>query len=85
MDLILYILTVMIFWDLSLHLIELMGKARKFTSSQSIFSYYYPHFRWIKTPKGPVERKNWYRFYQVFWVAYWSFAFALILVYIIFH
>lgn len=59
LNLLLYILVIMIFWDLSIHLIELFGKAKKFVESKSIFSYYYPHFRHKKTPTGSVERENW--------------------------
>jgi hypothetical protein len=83
MDFILYILALMIFWDLSTHVIELFGLIEKFTKSKSIFSYYYPHFYWKKTPNGPVIRENWKKNYQIFWVLFWGVAFILIIVYIV--
>jgi len=83
-DIILYILAVMILWDFSLHIIELLGLDIKFIKSKSILSYYYPHFRWIKTPEGPIERRNWNKFYQRFWTTYWGMAFLLLLFYLIF-
>jgi len=84
LNIILYVLVVMIFWDFSLHLIELLGWAEKFIKSKSIFSYYYPHFRWKKTSTGPVERENWGKLYQRFWVTYWGLAFILLVIYLIF-
>jgi len=84
LDFILYILAVMILWDFSLHILELFRLDDKFVRSKSIFSYYYPHFRWIKAPNGPVERSNWSSFYQRFWVAFWGSAFLLLIIYIIF-
>ena len=83
LDFILYILLVMIFWDFSLHIIEWRGWVGKFTNSKSIFSYYYPHLYWMKTPNGPVERPNWRKVYNRFWVTFWGSAFIL-LVYSIF-
>ncbi|KKU98921.1 MAG: hypothetical protein UY32_C0011G0006 [Candidatus Jorgensenbacteria bacterium GW2011_GWC1_48_8] len=76
-DIILYILLVMIFWDFSCHVIKWLGGEEKFTRSKSIFSYYYPHFNWMKTPNGPVQRPNWRKYYDRFWVAYWGIAFVL--------
>jgi hypothetical protein len=83
-DIILYILAVMIFLDFSLHVFELFGLDVKFIRSKSIFSYYYPHFRWIKTPNGPIERPNWNLIYQRFWVTFWGLAFLLLIIYLIF-
>lgn len=82
-DIVLYILGVMIFWDLSIHIIELRGWNRKFINSRSLFSYYYPHFRWKKTPHGPVERANWELLYQRFWVIFWSVALVLLTSYLL--
>lgn len=83
-DFILYILAIMIFWDFSIHVIELFGWGRKFVESESMFSYYYPHLRWTKTPDGPRERPNWFKFYSKFWVIFWGLVFILLLIYIIF-
>lgn len=83
-DIILYLLLVMIFWDFSLHVLELFGLDSKLIKSKSFLSYYYPHFRWIKTPSGPIARQNWFMFYQKFWVTFWGLAFMLLLIYIIF-
>lgn len=83
-DLILYILAVMIFWDFSLHVIELFGWVEKFTQSKSLLSYYYPHFYWKKTSNGPAVRDDWQKNYQRFWVAFWATALLLILAYLIF-
>ncbi|MDE1874580.1 MAG: hypothetical protein KGI79_00050 [Patescibacteria group bacterium] len=83
MQIILYILAAMIFWDLSIHVIELFGKAEKFSKSRSVLSYYYPHLYWKKTKAGPVVRENWQRLYQRFWVTYWGTAFVLIIVYML--
>ncbi|MCX6721792.1 MAG: hypothetical protein NTY04_01175 [Candidatus Staskawiczbacteria bacterium] len=82
-DFILYIIMVMIFWDFSCHVIELFGWVGKFLESNNIFSYYYPHFRYKKTPNGLVERKNWQKLYQRFWVTFWGLAFILIVVHIV--
>jgi hypothetical protein len=85
MEAILYILAVMIFWDFSNHVVELFGWHDRFKNSKSWLSYYYPHLRYKKGPKGPLERNNGYLIYQRFWVGFWGTAFALILIYIIFH
>ena len=82
---VLYIVTGMIFWDFSLHVLDILDWSPKFTHSKSIFSYYYPHFRFKKTPNGPVERDNWYSFYTKFWVAYWGIAFVLMASYLVFR
>jgi hypothetical protein len=84
MRILLYILAVMIFWDFSGHVIELVGWHERFKRSNSWLSYYYPHLRWKKSPKGPVERKNGFQIYQRFWVDFWGTAFALIVIYLIF-
>lgn len=83
-DLILYILLAMIFWDFSTHLIEGFGWVEKFIRSKSIFSYCYPHFYWMKTPNGPRERPNWNKLYQKFWITYWGLAFLLLIIYLVF-
>jgi len=83
LDFILYILLAMIFWDFSAHLIELLGWVEKFTKSKSIFSYYYPHFRWMKVPNGVKERPDWRKKYQRFWVCFWGLAFIFLLIYIL--
>jgi len=73
----------MIFWDFSIHVIELLGWTHKFTKSQSILSYYYPHFYWRKSKDGPVVRENWQKPYQRFWVSYWGLAMIFLIVYIL--
>ncbi len=83
LDFILYILAAMVFWDFSCHVIELLNWSPKFTRSKSIFSYYWPHLRWRKTPNGPVERENWKKLYDRFWVTYWGLAFILLIIYLI--
>jgi hypothetical protein len=85
MEIILYVLAVMIFWDFSTHVVELLGWQDKFKNSKSLWSYYYPHLRYKKGPSGPVERENGYLVYQRFWVTFWGTAFLLILIYIVFH
>ncbi len=80
---ILYVLAVMLFYDFSIHVIELFGLVPKFLNSRSLFSYYYPHFKYRKIPNGIQERSDWGLFYQRFWVAYWGIAFILLVVYII--
>jgi len=84
MDILLYIVAVMIFWDFSTHVIELFNWDKKFLDSQSIFSYYYPHLSWKKTSSGPVLRENRKARYQRFWASFWGLAFILILIYILF-
>lgn len=84
LDFILYILAAMIFWDFSCHVVELFKWDIKLLQSKSIFSYFYPHFRWRKTPNRPAERQNWQRLYQRFWVTFWGLAFILVLIYLIF-
>ncbi len=84
LDIILYIVAIMIFWYFSLHVIELFGLDSRFIRSKSIFSYYYPHFRWIKSHNGPKERPKWNLFYQRFWVIFWGSAFFLLIIYLIF-
>lgn len=84
LDFILYILLIMIFWDFSLHILELFKWDRKLINSKSFFSYYYPHFRWRKTPNGAIERQNWQILYQRFWITFWGLAFIFLLIYIMF-
>ena len=67
LDVILYIVGVMIFYDFSLHLLRLiMGleKARK-------IKYYWPTFLIGKTKR-----------YEIFWAVYWGIALVLVIVYI---
>ena len=82
-DSILYILGILIFWDFSLHVIELFHWDKFLIKSKSWFSYYYPHFRWIKTLNGSIERPNWNKFYQRFWVSFWGTALILLITYIV--
>ena len=81
-DFILYILSAMIFWDFSCHVIMLLGWDIKFTRSKSVFSYYFPHLYWKKTPEGPVKRES-RRLYDWFWIIYWGAAFILLTAYLI--
>lgn len=64
-----YILAVMIFYDLSLHLLELLLKKRALK-----IRYYWPKFL--------TNRRFDRRKYTMFWTAYWGLAFVLILLYI---
>ncbi len=84
LDLILYLVTAMIFWDFSIHLLELFNLHIKFLNHKSIFSYYYPHFSYMKSPNGFVQRPNSGKIYQKFWVSYWGFAFTILIIYLIF-
>ena len=79
-----FVLAAMILWDLSLHVLKLFGFERKFLESTSVLSYYYPHFRWKKTPNGPLERleQEWRPIYDMFWTCYWGVAFVLLLAYL---
>lgn len=83
LDFILYILAVMIFWDFSLHILMRLGWDVKLTRSKSIFSYYFPHLYWKKTPAGPVKRENAQKLYDWFWIIYWGTAFILLSIYLI--
>ena len=68
LDIILYVLLIMVFYDFSLHLLEFVlgrNRARK-------IKYYWPRFLIGK-------RKT----YTKFWTIYWGIAFFLILIYII--
>jgi len=78
-DIILYLVSIMIFWDLSIHIIDKMKWEDKFINSKSIFSYYYPHF-WGKYPH--VEKEQGRRRYDRFWITYWSTALILLIIYI---
>jgi len=84
MDIILYLLLGVTFWDFSLHLIERLGWRQKFLESRSIFSYYYPHFFDKKTKSGLITRHNGQKLYDIFWIVHWGLAFLLLLIYIIF-
>ena len=71
MDFLAYVLAVMIFYDFSLHLLELIlgtGRARKLP---------YSPYRMLLT-KGDFDRKK----YTIFWTGYWGIALILILIYI---
>jgi hypothetical protein len=72
----------MIFWDLSIHIIDKFKKGKKFIESKSIFSYYYPHF-WGKPPQ--VNREIGQVRYDNFWITYWSVALVLLIIYIFFR
>ncbi len=90
MDLILYILVAMTFWDFTIHVIDKhdrqydfdhrswSGKMRK---SKSIFSFYYPFF-WGKNNQS--DPKSGWKRYDRFWLIYWGIATVLLLTYIIF-
>ena len=80
LDLILWVLAIMIFWDFSTHVIEIFDWDKNFLTSKSIFSYYYPHLSFRKTSEGPVLRENRKIRYQRFWVFYWGTAFVLTVV-----
>jgi hypothetical protein len=82
-DILLYILLAMTFWDFSLHLIERFGYRQKFLESKSVFSYYYPHFYNKKTKNGLIERPNGRRIYDNFWMVHWGLAFALLVAFLI--
>jgi hypothetical protein len=83
MEYLLYVLATMIFWDFSIHVIELFDKQSLFLKSRSPFSYYYPHLSYKKSPQGPVLRENRNMLYQRFWVGYWGIALLLVLTYLI--
>lgn len=68
-----FLLAVMIFWDFSLHAIELFGGKKWFNQRKNIFSYWWP--KW----SGENKRKK----YTVFWTVYWGVALLLILFYIL--
>ncbi len=90
MDLILYILLAMVFWDFTIHIIDRhdrkynfderswSGKMRK---SKLIFSRYYPFF-WGKD--NQLNQKLGWEKYDRFWLTYWGTAIILLLIYIIF-
>jgi len=91
-DLILYILAVMIFWDFTIHVIDKRDRKYKLSNqfnrmweqrlkkSKSFLSYYYPHF-WGKKPVS--DEQAWKR-YDYFWLIYWGTATVLLIIYIIF-
>jgi len=71
-EIILYVLLLMILYDFSLHLLELIiGSecARK-------IKYYWPKFE----TKGKFDRKK----YTKFWICYWGAALILLVVYLLF-
>ncbi|MBI2632412.1 hypothetical protein HYW75_05390 [Candidatus Pacearchaeota archaeon] len=68
---ILYLLIIMVFYDLSLHIIELLvglKKAKKFRP-------YYPNFE--------IKGKWNFIYYTAFWIIYWGIAFILLIIYLI--
>ncbi|PIR98137.1 MAG: hypothetical protein COT89_00255 [Candidatus Colwellbacteria bacterium CG10_big_fil_rev_8_21_14_0_10_42_22] len=81
----------MTFWDFTIHVIdkrdrkyrlnEQMEKMwfHKMKVSKSPFSYYYPFF-WGKTK--PVDDRNGWKRYDLFWIFYWGMATILLLTYI---
>ena len=66
---ILSILVLMIFYDFSLHLIEVLGWEKFLYPRRNIFSYYWP---------VASNRQH----YNIGWTVYWGVAFLLMLVYI---
>lgn len=79
-DYILYILAIMIFWDLSIHVIDKFKMGIWFKNSKSKLSYYYPHF-WGKPPFVSEECGR--MRYDYFWISYWGIALTLLITYII--
>ncbi len=72
-ELILYILLIMIFYDFSLHLLELflgLDKVKKLKP-------YWPSWLFIRNKK--FDRK----LYTIFWILYWLLALILLLSYIL--
>lgn len=70
MELLIYIVAIMVFYDFSLHLIELcFGQ-----DSAKKFRHYWPTF----SINGRFDRKK----YTLFWTAYWGLALIFILAYI---
>ncbi len=72
---ILYVLAILIFYDLFLHLYELLQifnitKKRNPFSVARLFDY---------VSKGDTQKRR--KVYQIFWTAYWGIAFALFLAY----
>lgn len=70
----------MIFWDLSLHIIDKFDLGIKFIQSKSFFSYYYPHFCG-KFPHVTNEIRK--KRYDYFWITYWTIVLILLIIYII--
>jgi hypothetical protein len=70
-EILLYVLLAMIFYDFSLHLIELLfgrERGRK-------LRYYWPRYR----VKGEFSR----RYYTAFWTLYWGVALSLLVAYLV--
>ena len=71
LDVVLYALGLMIFYDFSLHALELfLGRGRA-----SQIKYYWPTFE----TNGQFDRQK----YTVFWTAYWGMAFILAIAYLL--
>lgn len=74
MNFVLYILAIMILYDLQLHIIEtIIGDKQKAMKNQ----YYWP------PAKIFCDDSDY--FYNIFWTIYWLIAFILLFVYIIFY
>lgn len=79
LDFILYIITIMIFYDFSLHIVDLLRSYKKIKRRMhplpigTLFDY---------ISKGNIEKRQQIR--QIFWNIYWGIAFILMLIYFIF-
>jgi len=73
-DIILYIITLMIFYDFSIHLVYLFKKEEFFLKRK---------LNWW--PKWDMWGKKERMFYQIFWNTYWGSAFILMVLYLIFR
>lgn len=71
-EILLYIVLIMILYDFSLHLLELIFGLEKVRKLKP----YWPE--WIFTIKGEFHR----RLYAIFWTIYWAIAFILLLMYL---
>jgi len=72
-----YILAVMILWDFSLHIYDLLHVFNKTKAKHPMGAYLiYDYFA-----KGNQEKRK--KVKQVFWTIYWGIAFILILIYLI--
>jgi|GEM_PF-1870844 len=83
LDILLYIVAAMTFYDFTIHVIEYLKWQHYFLGSRSPFSYYYPHFAFKKVSGGFTNRENFYTVYQTFWTVYWGLAFLLVVAYLI--
>lgn len=65
------IVTVMILYDLSIHIVYLFGKENFFLER---------HLHWW--PKWDLSQNKGKRQYQIFWTSFWGIAFLLMLTYV---